>query len=60
MSFCISFLEFSEAPSSATRRNTFFEAAVPFYDAERRARIIDLVKNIDAQPDVHALAKLLS
>ena len=37
-----------------------FEAAVPFYDAERRARIIDLVKNIDAQPDVHALAKLLS
>ena len=37
-----------------------FEAAVPFYDAERRARIIDFVKNIDAQPDVHALAKLLA
>ena len=37
-----------------------FAAAVPFYSAQKQAQIIALVKDIDKQPDVKALAALLA
>lgn len=37
-----------------------FAAAVPFYSSEKQAKIIELVKTIDQQPDIRALAALLA